>query len=212
MSDPIIKVINVTKRFGEEEALHCVNFDFERGKIYGIIGRNGSGKTVLFKCIVGLMHVSSGRILIEGNPVDKQTVSNMGIIIESPGFLPNYSAFDNLWLLASIRKKVDKKRVKDCIRMVGLAPADKKRVGKFSLGMRQRLGIAQSIMEDPSILILDEPMNGLDNIGVQDMRKLFLSLKDEGKTILIACHNKEDIDLLCDDVYSMDHGNAERMV
>ena len=161
MSDPIIKVINVTKRFGEEEALHCVNFDFERGKIYGIIGRNGSGKTVLFKCIVGLMPVSS---------------------------------------------------VKDCIRMVGLDPADKKRVGKFSLGMRQRLGIAQSIMEDPSILILDEPMNGLDNIGVQDMRKLFLSLKDEGKTILIACHNKEDINLLCDEVYSMDHGNAERMV
>ena len=196
MSDPIIKVINVTKRFGEEEALHCVNFDFERGKIYGIIGRNGSGKTVLFKCIVGLMPVSSGKI----------------IIIESPGFLSNYSAFDNLWLLASIRKKVDKKRVKDCIRMVGLDPADKKRVGKFSLGMRQRLGIAQSIMEDPSILILDEPMNGLDNIGVQDMRKLFLSLKDEGKTILIACHNKEDINLLCDEVYSMDHGNAERMV
>ena len=92
--------------------------------------------------------------------------------------------------------------------MVGLDPADKKRVGKFSLGMRQRLGIAQSIMEDPSILILDEPMNGLDNIGVQDMRKLFLSLKDEGKTILIACHNKEDINLLCDEVYSMDHGNA----
>ena len=204
MSDPIIKVINVTKRFGEEEALHCVNFDFERGKIYGIIGRNGSGKTVLFKCIV--------KILIEGKPVDKQTVSSIGIIIESPGFLSNYSAFDNLWLLASIRKKVDKKRVKDCIRMVGLDPADKKRVGKFSLGMRQRLGIAQSIMEDPSILILDEPMNGLDNIGVQDMRKLFLSLKDEGKTILIACHNKEDINLLCDEVYSMDHGNAERMV
>ena len=96
--------------------------------------------------------------------------------------------------------------------MVGLDPADKKRVGKFSLGMRQRLGIAQSIMEDPSILILDEPMNGLDNIGVQDMLKLFLSLKDEGKTILIACHNKEDINLLCDEVYSMDHGNAERMV
>ena len=212
MSDPIIKVINVTKRFGEEEALHCVNFDFERGKIYGIIGRNGSGKTVLFKCIVGLMPVSSGKILIEGKPVDKQTVSSIGIIIESPGFLSNDSAFDNLGLLASIRKKVDKKRVKDCIRMVGLDPADKKRVGKFSLGMRQRLGIAQSIMEDPSILILDEPMNGLDNIGVQDMRKLFLSLKDEGKTILIACHNKEDINLLCDEVYSMDHGNAERMV
>ena len=202
MSDPIIKVINVTKRFGEEEALHCVNFDFERGKIYGIIGRNGSGKTVLFKCIVGLMPVLSGKILIEGKPVDKQTVSSIGIIIESPGFLSNYSAFDNLWLLASIRKKVDKKRVKDCIRLVG----------KFSLGMRQRLGIAQSIMEDPSILILDEPMNGLDNIGVQDMRKLFLSLKDEGKTILIACHNKEDINLLCDEVYSMDHGNTERMV
>ena len=182
MSDPIIKVINVTKRYGEEEALHCVNFDFERGKIYGIIGRNGSGKTVLFKCIVGLMPVLSGKILIEGKPVDKQTVSSIGIIIESPGFLSNYSAFDNLWLLASIRKKVDKKRVKDCI------------------------------MEDPSILILDEPMNGLDNIGVQDMRKLFLSLKDEGKTILIACHNKEDINLLCDEVYSMDHGNTERMV
>ena len=131
MSDPIIKVINVTKRFGEEEALHCVNFDFERGKIYGIIGRNGSGKTVLFKCIVGLMPVSSGKILIEGKPVDKQTVSSIGIIIESPGFLSNYSAFDNLWLLASIRKKVDKKRVKDCIRMVGLDPADKKKSRKI---------------------------------------------------------------------------------
>lgn len=212
MSDVIIKVIDVTKCFGDEEVLHCVNFNFERGKIYGIVGRNGSGKTVLFKCIVGLLPVTSGKILIEGKPVDNKAISNIGMIIETPGFLANYSALKNLWMLATIKKKIDKQRVKDCIRLVGLNPDDKKNVGKFSLGMKQRLGIAQAIMENPAMLILDEPMNGLDNDGVQEMRKLLLSLKDAGKTILLACHNKEDIDLLCDEVYSMDHGNAERVI
>lgn len=209
MSEIIISVKNLTKHFKENNVIKNLSVDFEKGKIHGIIGRNGSGKTVLFKCICGFMPYTSGQIKVNDKVIGKDTdvPRNVGIIIEEPGFLPHYSGFKNLTVLSSINKKITKNNICETMRMVGLDPKSKKHVGKYSLGMRQRLGIAQAIMENPDILILDEPMNGLDNDGVQDMRKLFLSLKDQGKTILLASHNKEDITTLCDYVYSMDKGN-----
>ena len=203
-----IEVQNVVKRFRDQVVLKNVSISFEKGKIHGIVGRNGSGKTVLFKCICGLMHPEEGVILVNGKRVgrDVDMPEDIGAIIEAPGFLPNYSGYKNLRFLANIRRKIGKEEILNVLRTVGLDPESRKHVGKYSLGMRQRLGIAQAIMEDPEILILDEPMNGLDNAGVQDIRALLLELKAQGKTILLASHNHEDIATLCDTVHEMDGG------
>ena len=206
-----IEVQNVVKRFRDQVVLKNVSISFEKGQIHGIVGRNGSGKTVLFKCICGLMHPEEGVILVngkrEGRDVDMP--EDIGAIIEAPGFLPNYSGYKNLRFLANIRRKIGKEEILNVLKTVGLDPESRKHVGKYSLGMRQRLGIAQAIMEDPEILILDEPMNGLDNAGVQDIRALLLELKAQGKTILLASHNHEDIAALCDTVHEMDGGVLE---
>lgn len=203
-----IEVQNVVKRFRDQVVLKNVAISFEKGKIHGIVGRNGSGKTVLFKCICGLMHPEEGVILVNGKRVgrDVDMPEDIGAIIEAPGFLPNYSGYKNLRFLANIRRKIGKEEILNVLKTVGLDPESRKHVGKYSLGMRQRLGIAQAIMEDPEILILDEPMNGLDNAGVQDIRALLLGLKTQGKTILLASHNHEDIAALCDTVHEMDGG------
>lgn len=206
-----IEVQNVVKRFRDQVVLKNVSISFEKVKIHGIVGRNGSGKTVLFKCICGLMHPEEGVILVNGKRVgrDVDMPEDIGAIIEAPGFLPNYSGYKNLRFLANIRRKIGKKEILSVLKTVGLDPESRKHVGKYSLGMRQRLGIAQAIMEDPEILILDEPMNGLDNAGVQDIRALLLELKAQGKTILLASHNHEDIAALCDTVHEMDGGVLE---
>lgn len=206
--ESIIKVDKVIKKFGSDIALSNVSIEFERGKIYGIVGRNGSGKTVLFKTIIGFLKPTSGRVIVDGKEIGKDTdfADNLGIIIETPGFLSSYSGYKNLEYLASIKNIIGKKEIKESMERVGLDPSSKKKVGEYSLGMRQRLGIAQAIMENPDILILDEPMNGLDNQGVEDVREILLNLKDEGKSIILASHNKEDIEVLCDEVYEMDHG------
>lgn len=206
-----IEVQNVVKRFRDQVVLKNVSISFEKGKIHGIVGRNGSGKTVLFKCICGLMHPEEGVILVNGKRVgrDVDMPEGIGAIIEAPGFLPNYSGYKNLRFLANIRRKIGKEEILNVLKTVGLDPESRKHVGKYSLGMRQRLGIAQAIMEDPEILILDEPMNGLDNAGVQDIRALLLELKAQGKTILLASHNHEDIAALCDTVHEMDGGVLE---
>ena len=208
MADVVIQVKDVCKTFGKAEVLKHVTAKFEAGKIYGIIGRNGSGKTVLFKCICGFVPVTSGTIRVRSQVVGKDVdiPKDMGIIIESPGFLPGYSGFHNLRFLARIRNKIDDEKIRETLRFVGLDPGDKKHVGKYSMGMRQRLGLAQAIMEDPEILILDEPMNGLDRQGVKEIRQCLLKLRDQGKTILLASHNAEDIRVLCDQVYEMDAG------
>ncbi len=204
-----IIVENIIKEFKDQRVLESVSMSFEQGKIHGIIGRNGSGKAVLFKCICGLMTPSSGRIIVGGKIIGKDidVPENVGMIIEAPGFLPQYSGYKNLKLLADIKMTAKKQDIINSMVQVGLDPNNRKHVGQYSLGMRQRLGIAQAIMENPDILILDEPMNGLDNTGVEDMRKLFLSLKEEGKTILLASHSREDINVLCDVVYEMDNGH-----
>lgn len=203
-----IEVQNVVKRFRDQVVLKNVSISFEKGQIHGIVGRNGSGKTVLFKCICGLMHPEEGVIRVNGKRVgrDVDMPEDIGAIIEAPGFLPNYSGYKNLRFLANIRRKISKEEILNVLKTVGLDPESRKHVGKYSLGMRQRLGIAQAIMEDPEILILDEPMNGLDNAGVQDIRALLLELKAQGKTILLASHNHEDIAALCDTVHEMDGG------
>lgn len=204
----IIEVEHVSKRFGEQTVLNDVSFRMEKQKIYGIVGRNGSGKTVLFKSILGFISPDSGMITVKGKVIGKDTdmAQDVGIIIENPGFLPNYSGFKNLKYLAMIKGLIGDEEIRAAITLVGLDPDSKKWVGKYSMGMRQRLAIAQAIMENPDILILDEPMNGLDNQSVQDVRALLQKLRDEGKTILIASHNPVDIELLCDTVYKMDAG------
>lgn len=203
----MIKIENVTKKFKENTVLNNVSINFEKGKIHGLIGRNGSGKTVLIKCICGFIPVTSGSITVRNKVISKKnTPENIGLIIETPGFLPNYSGYRNLKFLADISGKANKNAIIRSIESVGLDPHSKKHVGKYSLGMRQRLGLAQAIMEDPDLLILDEPMNGLDKDGVKDMRDYLLKLKEQGKTMLIASHSAEDIEILCDTVCEMDKG------
>ena len=207
--DNIIEVKNVSKNFRETRALDNSSLDFERVKIHGIIGRNGSGKTVLMKCICGFMTPTSGEVLVNGEKVrPSKAQENIGLIIETPGFIGGKSGLRNLQYLLRLRGKSDRSTVENAMRAVGLDPANKKPVRKYSLGMRQRLGIAQAIMENPELLILDEPMNGLDNQGVEDMRGLFAELRERGKTILLASHSNEDIRALCDTVCELDHGRV----
>jgi len=203
-----ISVQDVSKQFGEDRVLKNVSREFMEGKIHGIVGNNGSGKTVLMKCICGFLLPTSGMVLVHHKKVGKDCdfPDDIGIIIETPGFLPNLTGRKNLSILASLRKKANSKTIESTLQRVGLDPDMKKPVGKYSLGMRQRLGIAQAIMEDPSVLILDEPFNGLDKNGVRDMRNLIKGLREEGKTILLASHNQMDIDELCDTVCEMDGG------
>lgn len=206
--DAIIDVQHVSKSFGEEQVLKDICRSFEIGKIHGIVGNNGSGKTVLMKCICGFLRPDSGKIYVNYKEVGKDMdfPDDLGIIIETPGFLPNISGFKNLQLLASLKKKASDAVIRDAIMKVGLDPYMKKPVGKYSLGMRQRLGLAQALMEDPQLLILDEPLNGLDKNGAAHIRELIKSLRDEGKTVLLASHNQMDIDELCDTVCEMDGG------
>lgn len=204
----MIEVKNVSLTLQKSEILKGVSVSFERGKIHGLIGRNGSGKTMLMKCICGFVRPTSGDVYVDGKRIGKDCdfPENVGIIIETPGFIPYYSGLKNLKLLASLNGKISVDEIKNTIRRVGLDPGLKRHVRKYSLGMRQRLGLAQAIMENPDLLILDEPMNGLDKDGVKDMRQYLLDLKANGKTILIASHSAEDIDVLCDTVCEMDKG------
>lgn len=205
-----ISLNNITKKYGSITVLDQISAEFTTGTITGLIGRNGSGKTMILKALCGLIKLDEGTISVEGTVVENLCRTNyfVGAIIESPGFLSQYSGYKNLSFLAMIRKKIGRKDIENAMRLVDLDYKEKKVVGKYSLGMRQRLGIAQVLMEDPDILLLDEPMNGLDNSGVEKMQQLFLQLKKAGKTIIIASHSKEDIMLLCDSVIEMDHGKV----
>lgn len=204
----MIEVNNVSLTIKKVPILVDINVNFERGKIHGLIGRNGSGKTMLMKCICGFVKPTKGMITVDGKRIGKDCdfPENTGIIIETPGFIPYYSGYKNLKLLADLRKKITADDVRNTMKTVGLDPELKRHVRKYSLGMRQRLGLAQAIMENPDLLILDEPMNGLDKDGVKDMRQYLLDLKEKGKTILITSHSADDIDMLCDTVCEMDKG------
>ncbi len=199
---------NISKTFKDKTVLQNTSLTIEDGIIVGFVGRYGSGKTVLFKLICGLLRPTTGTVTVQGKQLGKDCdfAPDVGVLIETPSFISYESGFRNLRDLAAIRKKITPEEVRAAIRSVGLDDTDKKWVGKYSLGMRQRLGIAQAIMEHPSLLILDEPMNGLDRSGVEEMRRLFSSLRDNGTTILLASHAAEDIDLLCDKVYKVSDG------
>ncbi len=208
MEQFVIEVKNVSKSFKGIPVLNDINITCRSGKIYGIIGYNGSGKTVLFKCICGFLHVDSGEISVNGRVMGKEMdmLEHAGIIIEEPGYIRNLSGYRNLEYLYRITHKKDPAVIHSIMLKVGLDPQSRKKVCHYSLGMRQRLAIAQATMEDQAILILDEPMNGLDKEGVAEMRKFFVEQKERGKLILLASHNKDDIELLCDEVYEMNHG------
>lgn len=206
-----IQISHVRKRFGEDLVLKDINLTMERGKAYGIVGNNGSGKTVLMKCICGFLPVSTGRILVDGREIGKDVdfPESLGIIIETPGFLGHLSGRKNLEILADLNRKIKREDITRILCRVGLNPGLKKPVAKYSLGMRQRLGIAQALLEQPELLILDEPFNGLDEQGVAEIRKLLLEEKEKGRTLLLSSHNKEDIQVLCDQVIRMDGGEVK---
>lgn len=206
MADKMIEVKNAVKRFSDTVALDHVNVSFEKGKIHGVIGRNGSGKTVLFKCICGFMELTEGDIYVDGRKVKPAAPQQIGVIIEDPGFIGSMNGMKNLQLLAGIRGNITRERIREVIQLVGLNPDDKKHVSKYSLGMRHRLGIAQAIMENPPLLVLDEPMNGLDKHGVLEIRQVLRDLRDQGTTIVLSSHYVEDIEALCDTVCEMDRG------
>lgn len=204
----IIEVKDLSKKFKDQIILQSTTISFESGKIHGIVGMNGSGKTVFLKLLCGLLCPSTGTVTVNGAVLgkDRDFAPDTGILIETPQFLPFRSGFRNLVDLAGIRNVIEKEKIIETMRMTGLDPESKKRVGKYSLGMRQRLGIAQAIMEEPSLLLLDEPMNGLDRRGCEDMRNLFLHLRESGKTIILASHIAEDIRMLCDTVFELEDG------
>ena len=213
-----VEVQNLSKHFGREPVLHHIKACLETGHIHGIVGRNGSGKTVLMKCILGFLRPNEGSVSVFGKQIGKDCdfAPETGMIIETPGFLPDESGKNNLqWLLSLSGHTTRRHRAKTvaaAMRLVGLDPTNRKAVGRYSLGMRQRLGVAQAILEAPRLLVLDEPMNSLDNQGVLEMRQLFLSLRDKGTTILLASHNPLDITTLCDTVYEMDGGRLTKQV
>ncbi len=204
----MIEVQGGCKSFGEEQVLKNVTHTFEKGKIHGIVGNNGSGKTVLMKCICGFLRPDSGQIFVNGVQIgrDRDFPEDIGIIIETPGFLPHLSGFQNLKLLAALKRRANDHTIRAVLEQVGLDPSMKKPVWKYSLGMRQRLGLAQALMEDPGFLILDEPLNGLDKHGAAQIRGIIKDLGRDGKMIILASHNQTDIDELCDTVCEMDAG------
>ena len=207
-----IEVKNLSLTINGDQILKNISVSFESGQIYGLVGRNGSGKTMLMKCICGFVRPTAGEIWIDGKKLGKDMdfPRDMGVIIEVPGFIPYYSGEKNLKLLAGLRGKIGRKEVRAAMEQAGLNPGLKKSVSKYSLGMRQRLGIAQAVMEDPAILVLDEPMNGLDVDGAEEVRKLLEAWKRPGKLVILASHMTEDINRLCDVVYRMEKGEITK--
>lgn len=210
MSEIIIE--NLSKTIKNNKILDNVNLTFESGHVYGLVGRNGSGKTMLMRAICGLIFPDSGKVIIDGKQLHKDISfpESCGIIIENTDLLPNFSAFDNLKMLSEIKNTANDNMIKSAIKSVGLDPDSKKKVKTFSLGMKQRLSIAQALFEDPDILLLDEPTNALDEDGVNDVRRILLEQKKKNKLIIIASHNKEDISLLSDTVISVSNGRFQR--
>ena len=211
MSD-YIQLTNISKTFGKQTVLQPLTMGFEEGMIHGIIGRNGSGKTVLMKMILGILQPTTGTVIVGDKRIGKDVdfPESAGAIIETIEFIPYMSAYQNLADIAAMRGNLSKTQIKEVLEMVGLGNVGRKHVSKFSMGMRQRLAIAQAVMESPKLLILDEPMNGMDEKGVEEMRQLILARKAAGTPIILSSHNIEDIRILCDQVYRIDAGVVMR--
>lgn len=209
----LIEINQVNKSLKGFMIFENLNFNVEKGKTYGIIGPNGSGKSVLFKLICGFMFPDSGKIIVKGEELgtNKRFPSNFGIIIDRPGYIAGKTGFENLKALAMINNKINDERIKLTMQLLGLQPDAKQKVKNYSLGMKQKLAIAQAIMEDQQTLILDEPFNALDEDSLRNIRQLLLEFKKEGKTILLTSHNREDIELICDEVYKINNYQLERV-
>ncbi len=201
-------VNNVSKQIKNRTILSNINLHLTGGMIYGFVGPNGSGKTMLFRAISGLMKPSSGEVWLDGKLLhkDMRVLPNLGIVIENAGLYPELSGFDNLKLLAKLNGKINDNDICEAIKKVGLDPNDKRPFRKYSLGMKQRIVLAQAIMEKPDTLLLDEPTNALDEDGIRDIRNIILEEKNRGALVLIASHNKEDIELLADKVFMVKNG------
>ncbi len=206
MNEIVIK--NVTKRLKNKNVLDNVNLKFEGGHIYGLVGRNGSGKTMLLRAICGLISLDKGKILINGKELHKEISfpESCGVMIENNELLPNFSAYDNLKILSKIKNTATDKDIIDTIKSIGLDPKNKAKIKTYSLGMKQRLSLAQALFENPDILLLDEPTNALDDNGVNTIRDILLKEKEKGKLIIVASHNKEDITLLADIIIHVSDG------
>ena len=201
-------VKNISKHIGKKEILKDISIELESGKVYGFVGKNGSGKTMLFRALSGLMDISSGKIFLDNKELhkDMRVLENVGIVIENAGLYPELTGFNNLKMLSKLNKKIDDEQIRKTIVRVGLNPNDKRSFKKYSLGMKQRIVIAQAIMEKPDILMLDEPTNALDEEGIEQIRKIIKEERERGAIVLIASHNKEDIEVLADKVFSISNG------
>ncbi len=209
----MIQVENLSKCYGKEQVLQQLNITFLPGRIYGLIGINGCGKTTLLRCICGFARPTGGRVTVQGKVIgrDVDFAPHTGMMIENPGFLPHYSGFQNLCILAGVSGGANWQRIREVLALAGLSAQADKRVGQYSLGMRQRLGIAQAILENPDALLLDEPFSALDKDGVWDMTRLLLEMRAQGKTILIASHEMAYLRPLCDEAYEMCRGVLHRL-
>lgn len=205
-------VNNLNKTIRKKVILSDVNLSLKSGNVYGFVGRNGSGKTMLFRALAGLMGIDSGSIVWEGKTLHKDftVLPSLGIIIENAGLYPNFTGIENLTYLAKLAKRIGQEEIIQAITRVGLNPYDKRLYGKYSLGMKQRLVIAQAIMEKPDVIMLDEPTNSLDETGVEEIRRVILEEKERGALILVASHNKEDIQILADELYRVENGQVIR--
>lgn len=203
-----VVVENVSKKFNRQLVLDNINLELTSGHIYGLAGINGSGKTVLMKCICGLSTPTSGRILIDDKQLGKDIdfPESIGALIESPGFIEHYSAYDNMQSLASIRKKTGKEEIKSLLEKVGLNPDEKKRVKKYSLGMRQKLGIAMALLDNPDIVILDEPFNALDKKSVLNVKDIILGLKSDNRLVILSSHDGKLLEEVTDKIYEIEEG------
>lgn len=210
MTDLVIETKGLTKVYGDQTVLNAVNLHVKRGRIYGLLGRNGAGKTTIMKTVLGLTSITSGEIEVFGQNImkhEKELYPRIGAIIETPGFYPNLTGTENLEIFAKLRGTASSNAVEHAMNVVGLPYKDKKLFSKYSLGMKQRVGIANAILHDPELLILDEPTNGLDPIGIAEVRKFIKTMSmEQGKTILISSHILSEIALLADDVGIIDHG------
>lgn len=208
-----IKIENVSKKIKSNMILKNIDMELTSGHIYGFRGKNGCGKTMLMRCICGLIIPTEGKIIINGKELHKdiKIPESIGALIENPAFLPQYTGFKNLKMLASLKGKVSDEEVKLAIKRAGLDPDDKRTYKKYSLGMKQKLGIANAIMGEPDIIVLDEPINALDEISVENVKKVFLELKEKGKLIIAACHDREELEYLCDIIYELKDGEIAGM-
>lgn len=208
-----IKIENVSKKIKSNMILKNIDMELTSGHIYGFRGKNGCGKTMLMRCICSLIIPTEGKIIINGKELHKdiKIPESIGALIENPAFLPQYTGFKNLKMLASLKGKISDEEVKLAIKRAGLDPDDKRTYKKYSLGMKQKLGIANAIMGEPDIIVLDEPINALDEISVENVKKVFLELKEKGKLIIAACHDREELEYLCDIIYELKDGEIAGM-